>query len=110
MLRLSAGDAGNARSWPCLHSLKDPGGAHSAADAHADKAISRVASAHLVQDAGRQLGAGAAERVAKRDGAPVDVQAFGVDRQLLETRKHLGGKRFVQLDEADLVKCQAGEL
>ena len=72
-------------SWPCvssaactgmlnLHSLKDASRAHPAADAHRDHAVAGLAPLHLVEQRRRQLGAGAAERMAERDRAAVDVQ------------------------------------
>ena len=48
--------------------------------------------------------------MAERDRAAVDVQPFGIDRQLLQAGEHLRGERFVQLDEIDLVEREAGEL
>jgi hypothetical protein len=63
-----------------------------------------------MQQRGRQLGAGAAERVAEGDRAAVDVQPIRIDRKLAKAGEHLGRERFVQLDEIDLVERQAGDL
>ncbi len=48
--------------------------------------------------------------MAERDGAAVDVEAIRIERDLLEAREHLGGERFVELHEIDLVERQAREL
>ena len=45
--------------------------------------------------------------MAERDGAAVDVQPLGIDRQLAQAREHLRGERLVQLDEVDVVERQA---
>src|SRR5438132_1634476 len=58
----------------------------------------------------RQFRAGAAERMPECDGASVDVETLGIDRQLAETGEHLRGKRLVQLDEIDLIQRQPRDL
>ena len=58
----------------------------------------------------RQLGARAAQRMAERDGAAVDVQPFRIDRQLLQAREHLRRERLVELDEVHLLDRQSGQL
>ena len=47
--------------------------------------------------------------MAERDRAAVDVQPVRIDRQLPQARDYLGGERFVQLDQIDLIECQPGE-
>ena len=69
--------------------FEDAGGAHAAADAHRHEAVAGAAAAHLVDERRRQLGAGAAEGVAERDRAAVDVEAIRVDRQLLADTRAL---------------------
>ena len=59
---------------PLTHAFEDPRRPHPAADAHRHHAVARRAPPHLVQQRRRQLRAGAAERMAERDGAAVDVQ------------------------------------
>src|SRR5687767_2087327 len=86
-----------------LEALEDSRGTHAAADAHADQAVASVAAAHFVKDGGGEPGAGAAKRVAERDGATVDVEPVGVDGQLAEAGEHLRGECFVQLHQVDLV-------
>src|SRR6185295_7443227 len=92
------------------HPFKDTSSAHPATNAHGHHAVARLASFHLVQDRRRQLRAGAAERMAERDRAAVDVEPIGIDRQRAQAGEDLRGEGFVQLDEIDLVEGQAGEL
>src|SRR6266568_2537336 len=56
-----------------LHPLEYPGGTHAAADAHRYHAVAGAGALHLVEDAGGQLGPGAAERMAEGDCPAVDV-------------------------------------
>src|SRR3989442_12676180 len=44
----------------------------------------------------------------ERDTAAVDVDLRGVELQLADTRNRLRGKCFIQLDEIDLIDCEAG--
>ena len=59
--------------------LEDAGGAHAAADAHGDHSVARAPRFHLLEKRCGEFGAGAAEGMAERDGAAVDVDA-GRDR------------------------------
>src|SRR4029078_7183897 len=77
-----------------LHAFEDTRGAHAAAHTHRDQAVARLAASHFVKEGGRQLGSGAAKRVAQCNGAAVDVQPIGIDWQLPKTRDHLRGKRL----------------
>ena len=52
--------------------FEDSRGSLPAADAHRNHAVARLAALHFPQDRGRELGAGAAQRMAERDGAAVD--------------------------------------
>src|SRR5262245_4670963 len=56
--------------------FEDARRAHSAADAHRDHSVASLAALHLVNQRGRKLRPRAAERVAERDRAAVDVQPF----------------------------------
>ena len=60
--------AGPADAGPAFNSvaqvLEDPRGAHAATDAHGDHAVAVAATLHLVEQLGRQLGAGGSERMA----------------------------------------------
>src|SRR5215510_482091 len=70
--------------------------AHSAADAHCDHSVASLAALHLVKQRGRQFRARAAERVAERDRAAVDVQPFEIEVQFLNDRQSLRGEGLVE--------------
>ena len=44
--------------------------------------------------------------MAQRNGAAVDVEPIGIDRQLFEAREHLRRKCFVQLEKIDIGNFQ----
>src|SRR2546429_9766713 len=44
----------------------------------------------------------------ERDTAAVDVDLRGVELQLADAGNRLRGKCFIQLDEIDLIDCEAG--
>src|SRR6267143_6873586 len=44
----------------------------------------------------------------ERDAAAVDVDLRGVELQLADASNRLRGKRFIELDEIDLIDCEAG--
>ena len=52
----------------------------------------------------------AAERMAERDGAPVDVDPLHVGVHLVRPREHDAGERLVDLDAVDRVERDAGAL
>src|SRR5215467_10263259 len=89
--------------WPWLHSLENSCGAHAAADAHRYQPVSRLPPPHLVQDRRCQLRAGAAERMAECNSAPVDIETIRIDRQFAQAREHLRREGLVQLDEIHLL-------
>src|SRR5688572_9361439 len=104
----------NASPGPCgrrlTQGLEYPCGAHAAADAHRDHAVAAAAPFQLAQDGRRQLRPRAAQRVAERDGAAVDVDAFGVEPERLDDGEALRGERLVELDDVDVLKLEAGHL
>jgi hypothetical protein len=59
------------------------------ADAHGRQAVAAAAAAQLVGERADQAGARAAQRVAQRDRAAVDVQAVVVEPELAHGREHL---------------------
>src|SRR5215831_10705447 len=95
---------------PWLHSLKDAGGSHASADAHADEAISSVPPPHLIEDSRCQPRTGTSERMSEGNRTAVDVQLFRIDRQLFQAGEHLRGKCLVELHEIHLLERQAREL
>ena len=50
----------------------------------------------------RGRGAGAAQWMAERDRAAVDVQSIGIDGKFAQDREHLRRECLVQLDEVEL--------
>ena len=65
-----------------LQVFENAGRAHAAADAHRDHAVARVAALQFAQQGGRELGAGAAQRMPQRDRAAVDVDLRRIESQL----------------------------
>jgi len=63
-----------------------------------------------MQQRRRQLRPGAAERMAERDCASINVETFRIDWQFAQARKHLRGKGFVQLNQIDLIQRQPCDL
>src|SRR6516225_6465617 len=59
------------------------------------EAALRLPADHFIQQCDDDAGAGAANRVAERDGPAVDVQLVHRNRQVLENGEHLRGERFV---------------
>src|SRR6267143_2895136 len=90
--------------------LEDAGGAHAAADAHGDHAIAGVFALEFADDGGGEFCAGAAEGVAKGDGAAVGIDARGVKAGLRDDREGLRGKGFIELDDGHVAEGEAGEL
>ena len=77
---------------------------HAAADAQRREPRRRPAALHFVQQRDDDARAGAADRMAERDRAAVDVQLLRGDRHVLQHREHLRGERFVELDEIEIVE------
>src|SRR5918993_5277862 len=87
-------------------SLDQERDAEDAADAERREAAPCAAPLHLVEQRRRDAHPRAADGVAEREGAAVDVEARGVEPQLAVARDDLRGEGFVQLDEVDLVEPQ----
>ena len=81
---------------------------HAAALAHRLQTVAAAGALELVEQRGHQASAGAAERMAERDRAAVDVDLAHVGVQLLLPREHDRGERLVDLDQVDVVDGQAG--
>src|ERR1039457_2730686 len=58
---------------PLWQQFEDPGSSLSAADAHGDHCVARLAPLHFAQNGGRQFGPRAAQRMAQRDGSAIPV-------------------------------------
>src|SRR5215472_14725199 len=87
--------------------LDDAGGGHGAASTHRDQGGGRVTPFQLVQGGGEQAGAGAAHRVAERDGAAVDVDLVRVGLVHAQPGQHHRGERLVDLEQVDVAQGHA---
>src|SRR5437763_7466768 len=72
---------------------------HAAAFAHGLQAVALVALLQRVEERRHQLGAGAAERMAQRDRAAVDVEPGGVGAGGLQPRGRHRGEGLVDLEQ-----------
>src|SRR5438876_569595 len=86
-----------------LDPLDDGGDPLAEANAHGLEPIARAAPLELVEQRRHELGARAAERVAERDRAAVDVHTAHVRVKLSLPREHDRSERLVDLDEVDVV-------
>lgn|SRR5580658_8718554 len=86
----------------------DTGDALSAPDTSCYDAIFLVEALHIVDQLNGQLAAGAAERVAKRNSAAIDIDNFRIQLQPADHRQGLGRKGFIQLDKVDLAEVHSG--
>src|SRR5207245_7406789 len=89
--------------------LENARGAHAAADAHGNHAITRLAALEFAQNCGGQLRAGAAERMAESNGAAIRIDAGWVETGEANYGKRLRGEGLVQLDDIDLLELQGGQ-
>src|SRR5678816_1729585 len=89
---------------------EDAGNAHSAAHAHGDDAVLRVATTHLVQQLSGQLGPCASQRMTECDGAAVHVEFLVGDLECARDVHGLRREGFVELDHADVVERETGLL
>src|ERR1700684_4535379 len=78
-----------------------------AALAHGLQAVADAVVTHVVHEGGHQPGAAAAQRVADRDRAAVDVQRLGIGAELGQPGQRHRGERLVDLERADIVDPQA---
>src|SRR5918912_3332949 len=87
-----------------LHSFDQKRDAHAAADAEGGEAVARASLVHLVEEGGGDAHTRAADGVAERDGAAVNVEARGVEPKLAVAGDDLRGEGLVKLDEVNLVE------
>src|SRR5262249_38550865 len=83
--------------------LKEPGGAHAAADAHGDDSALGIAPAHFDQNGTHNTYAAHAVGVADRDGAAVDVELVLRNAEAVTAVEHLARERFVEFPQIDVV-------
>src|SRR2546430_1946221 len=93
-----------------LDPLDDGGDPLAEANAHGLEPIARAAPLELVEQRRHELRARAAERVAERDRAAVDVHTAHVRVKLPLPREHDRSERLVDLDEVDVVQGERGPL
>jgi len=72
------------------------------------EATARPALRHFVDQRRGDPCSGRSDRVAKGDGAAVDVGARQVDPEIALAGQDLGGERLVELDQIDVLESQAG--
>ncbi len=72
------------------------------------RAVALPRALELVEGGAEEHGAGGAERVAEGDGAAVDVDALGVDAELLDGLEDDDGEGLVDLPEVDVLRVHAG--
>src|SRR6266540_4801856 len=86
--------------------LEEPGGALTAADAHGDHAVARLAAEHLVGEGADHARARHAEGMAYRDRAAIDVELLRIDTEPVAAVDDLRGERLVQLPHVDVVDLE----
>src|SRR5436309_14800261 len=101
-------DSDDRRSYypTLLQILKNTCCAHAAAHAHRHHTVPRLASLHLAEQCGRELRAGAAQRMPQRDCAAVHVYAFQVKPRHLNYRKGLRGEGLIEFDQINLLELE----
>ena len=106
--RSGGGCAPRARRLAGRRVLDDRRQALADPDAERRQPVAAAPPAQLVGERAEQPGARAAERVADRDGAAVDVQLVVVDAQLAHGCEHLRGEGLVELDQVDVLDPKSG--
>src|SRR4029079_6013624 len=93
-----------------LHPLPQESGAHAHPDAKAGQPVAHIGTlAEPVRELRHQPHARRCEWMPAGDRAAVRVEArvLGIDAEGVAPAEHLNGERLVQLEEADVVECQA---
>src|SRR6185437_14196516 len=97
-------------AWLASRPLEDRRNPLAAADALRRE---RVALAFALQKRGGlagDAGAGGTERMAKRDGAAIEIGFRLVDAELAHAGERLRGEGFIDLDDVDVLDGEAGAL
>src|SRR5258708_38775462 len=81
--------------------------AHPAADAERGQAAARFSLQHFVEQRHRDAGPGAADGMAERNSATVDVESFAIEMQLAIACQHLGGEGFIQFNQIEVAETEA---
>src|SRR5690606_34163751 len=82
----------------------------SAADALRRKAERLAFALQQARDLAGDPCAGCAERMAKRDGAAIEIGFREINARLMNNGERLGGEGFVQLDDINILDGEAGAL
>src|SRR2546430_15955371 len=90
-----------------LDPLEDHCHAHAPGDAEGGEGEGGIAVAELVGGREHDPGAGHADGVAERDGAALGVQLVVVELELAVAGQDLGGERFVQLDDVEVLQRES---
>ncbi|VXA88685.1 conserved hypothetical protein [Aeromonas veronii] len=101
------------RSGWLSHPFKHGGDALTQTDTHGGNPQGGILLLHQIDEGGGDAGAGAAEGVAQRNGAAVQVHLLVhqvLQTQILHAGQGLGGKRLVQLEQVDITDSQTGTL
>src|SRR6202050_198698 len=88
---------------PSVEPLDDHGHALTAADAHRLEDDGLAGVLERVEQGGHDAGAGLAERVAKGDGAALDVELVPADAEVLGRRDDLCREGLVDLPQIDVL-------
>src|SRR5580658_5945858 len=80
----------------CLKPFEYSRGSLAASHTHGHHAVARFAALQFAEDGGRQFRSGAAERMAQRDRAAINVDGFGIEPSHADYRQGLDGERLVQ--------------
>src|SRR5215831_7842896 len=86
--------------------LKQPGGAHAAADAHGDDSALGAAAPPFDQDMAGHARSAHATGVADRDRTAVDIETFLRDAKPIAAIQQLAGESFVKLPQIDVVNIE----
>src|SRR5436305_14628638 len=81
-----------------LDTLDQQSQPHAAAHAERCEAAPGFARLHLVQKGRRDSDSSATNRMAERDCATVNIQAFSIEAEIAVTRYDLRGEGFVEFD------------
>src|SRR5882672_9189956 len=81
--------------------------AHATAYAKGRESAPRIALQHFVEQRDSDARAGAADGMAERERASVDIEFRAIEMQFAVAGQHLRGKSFVEFDEIEVGEFQA---
>src|SRR6266508_5003024 len=98
----------SGRSTLPVDALDDRGDPLAHPDAHRDQAVAAAGPPELVDEHRHQARSAHPERMAQRDGTPVDVDDRRVQAQLVDAHERLRCEGLVELDEIEIAGGDAG--